>query len=133
VDLDAVDLADEDPMDEGRAEATPRMQRPQLLDRRACLTMMAELMLQRNQARLAQAILSNRRFDSKVLAESNCGCSQHRWRREAILLPPFFLVHRNNCNAKPRGGVARRLDCVAKADNTLDRIEAEIDVNRNIC
>jgi hypothetical protein len=25
------------------------------------------------------------------LAESNCGCSQYRWRHEAILLPPFFF------------------------------------------
>ena len=73
VDLDAVDLADADPMDEGRAEATPRMQRPQFLDRRASLTMMAELMLQQKRVHPAQAILNNRRFDSKVLAESNCG------------------------------------------------------------
>ena len=29
---------------------------------------------------------------SGSLAESNCGCSSHRWRREAILLPPFFFV-----------------------------------------
>jgi len=134
VDPGAVDLAGSDPMDEGRAEATPRTQPPWRLDHRACWTMMAEPMLRLKQVSLAQAILNNRRFDSKVLAESNCGCSQHRWRQEAILLPPFFFpANRNDCNAKPRGGVAGDFDCVAKTNNTLNRIEAEIDVNRNSC
>jgi hypothetical protein len=133
VDLDAVDLADAHLTDEDRAEATPRMQRPHPLERRACSTMREPWMLRRKLVPPARAILSNRRFNSAFLAESNCGCSQHRWRQKAILLPPFFSVNRNDCNAKPRGGVAGDFDCVAKTNNTLNRIEAEIDVNRNSC
>lgn len=37
---------------------------------------------------------------NRSLAESNCGCSQHRWRQGAILLPPFFVreaMGRNVC------------------------------------
>jgi hypothetical protein len=38
-----------------------------------------------------QAASTRRELHNELLAESNCGCSQHRWRREAILSPPFFV------------------------------------------
>ena len=71
VDRDAVDRADVDRMDWGRAEATRRMQRLHPPDLkawvpRACSTMTVALRVRQKRMPPAQAILSNRRFDSKV-------------------------------------------------------------------